>query len=64
MFLVSYLKHMQRSIFLTQLIFTCSMSTIETLEKNMKYVQGTNVTIKHQNDVNVIGILFLNKTKF
>ena len=46
MFLVSYLKHMQRSIFLTQPIFTCSMSTIETLEKDLKYVQRTNVTIK------------------
>ena len=33
----------------TQKTFTCSMSTIETLEKGVKYVQSQH---KHQNDVN------------
>ena len=38
----------------TQLTFTCSMPTTETIEKHEKYVQQ-----KHQNDVNGVVLMFL-----
>ena len=33
-------QEVQEKIDVTHLIFTCSKSAMETLEKNMKYVQG------------------------
>ena len=41
---------------LTQVIFTCSNSTIETLEKGVKYVQSQK---KHQNDAIDVVLVFL-----
>ena len=38
-----------------QLTFTCSMSTIETLEKDVKYVQVANIIVNFQH----ISYLFL-----
>ena len=40
-----------------QLTFTCSNSTIETLEKGVKYVQS--LQLKHQNDVIEVVLVFL-----
>ena len=36
---IIFLKH-EKNVFLTQLTFTCSKSTVETLEKGVKYVQS------------------------
>ena len=41
----------------TQLMFTCSQSTIEILEKYVK--QGSKLPIKHLNDVNDFVLVFL-----
>ena len=41
---------------LTQLTFTCSKSTIETLETGVKYVQSQQE--KHQNEVNDVILVF------
>ena len=40
----------------SQLTFTYSKVTIETLEKCMKYVQVNNY--KHQNDINYVILVF------
>ena len=36
---IIFLKN-QKNVFLTQLTFACSKSTVETLEKGVKYVQS------------------------
>ena len=41
----------------TQLTFDCSNSTIETLEKGVKYVQS--LQYKHQNDIIDVILVFL-----
>ena len=53
-------KRVTRILFIkwlpSQLTYSCSKSTIETLEKSMKYVQ--NEQYKHQNDVIDVATLF------